>query len=263
VYRPWFENHEYRDLTLDNVGAEPFNRGQDDDSDQAGVITVDGLHFKGRRYGAGMPFIQISDNNLSGNAESHFRNVTAPDASSEGNPRNVKPLVNRGGGRVVKPETAAGVPVYLHDHYGEGRHAKIVSTVAKDFGADGLKYEQQYPVTGREAAAAEVTGIAFPKLLDPVDDMPPATAITFPAVGVAVKATGGKLVVRGTTTDDWGTARVVVNGVEAKDADYNFHQWEVELTGVKPGTHVIEAYAVDAAGNRELTPHRVTVVATE
>jgi hypothetical protein len=32
---------------------------------------------------------------------------------------------------------------------------------------------------------------------------------------------------------------------------------------VKPGTHVIEAYAVDKAGNRELTPHRVTVVATE
>ena len=50
-------------------GDEPFNRGLDDDSLQHGSISVDGLTFEGGPS-AGMPGIQISDDNLSGSAES-------------------------------------------------------------------------------------------------------------------------------------------------------------------------------------------------
>jgi hypothetical protein len=51
VYRPWFENHVYRDLKIASTGAEPFNRGLDDSSLQHGSITVDGLTFSDLGYG--------------------------------------------------------------------------------------------------------------------------------------------------------------------------------------------------------------------
>ena len=63
-------------------------------------------------------------------------------------------------------------------------------------------------------------------------------------------------------TDNTKTKRVIVNGVEAKDVDYNFHQWEVRLSGVKPGKLRITAFAKDEAGNIEQTPHKLTVVVT-
>ncbi|HSG72706.1 MAG TPA: G8 domain-containing protein, partial [Planctomycetaceae bacterium] len=75
IYRPWFENHAYRDLHIASTGTEPFNRGLDDESLQHGRLTVDGLTFSGIGYGGQMPLIQISANNVSGTAESHFRGV--------------------------------------------------------------------------------------------------------------------------------------------------------------------------------------------
>ena len=256
VYRPWFENHVYRNVRIAATGAEPFNRGLDDRSSQHGRITVDGLKFERITYGGRrMPLIQISDNNLSGNAESHFRNVSVGD----GKHRDRWPLVNRGGGAVVEPTTPKGVPVFIHDYFGPGRHAKVVSIKAKDLLGDGNKYHEQLPLTGPDSRVAEVNNVEFPDLLDAIDDQPPATIVTLPAPGATAKLTDGTLVVRGTTTDNGKTARVVVNGVEASDVDYNFHQWRVELSGLKPGPLKIKAYAVDAADNVEQTPHETTV----
>ena len=36
--------------------------------------------------------------------------------------------MNLGGGPRPTPKTEKGVPVYLHDWFGPGRHAKVVST---------------------------------------------------------------------------------------------------------------------------------------
>ncbi|MEX2215073.1 MAG: G8 domain-containing protein [Phycisphaeraceae bacterium] len=257
VYRPWFENHVYRNIYMYNVGTEPFNRGQDDDSEQAGSITVDGLTFAGVGYGGSMPLIQMSDTNLSGKAASHFRNVKV-EGKYEGRRW---PLVNRGGGPRPTPKSEAGVPVYLHDWYGAGRTAKVVSTAARDLPSDRSAYRKDDKITGNESLVTEVSDVAFPQLLDPIDDEPPATIITSPARGLVAKLEGGKLTIRGTTTDNEATKRVIVNGVEAKDVDYNFHQWEVTLTDLKPGKIKIEAYAVDAAGNKEQTPHVIVVEA--
>jgi hypothetical protein len=102
--------------------------------------------------------------------------------------------------------------------------------------------------------------VPFPTLLEPVDDEPPATVITYPPRGASVKREGGALVVRGTTTDNVKTSRVLVNGVPAKDVDYNFHQWEVTLPGVGPGEVELEAHAEDEAGNVETRAHRMTVM---
>jgi hypothetical protein len=254
IYRPEFENHVYRDLRISATSSEPFNRGLDDESTQHGLIAVDGLTFADVQNG-GIPLIQMSDNNPSGTAASHFRNVQVIDRRD----RNRRALVDRGGGAVVDPETPRGVPVFLHDHFGPGRHAKIVSTAAHDFPKGDAAYRKEKPVTGDDAALVEVQNVEFPKLLDPVDDTPPATIVTSPVTGLSAKRTGDTLVVRGTTTDNTRTKRVWVNGIQARDTDYNFHQWEAVLRDVKPGPLSIEAHAEDEAGNVEVNRHKMSV----
>jgi hypothetical protein len=104
--------------------------------------------------------------------------------------------------------------------------------------------------------AATLSSAAFPKPLDPVDDLPPATVVTF--VG---KAADGKWVVRGTTSDNGVVKRVLVNGREAQAMVPNFAEWEITLAGVRPGEEKLTAYAEDEAGNIEKTPHVVSVAA--
>lgn len=259
IYRPWFDHHVYRNLRLANVAAEPFNRGLDDRSEQHGVITIDGLTFEGRRYG-GMPFVQISDNNLSGKAASHFRNVVVPDAGDRPYRPSTKPVFDRGGGAVVDPRTETGVPIFVHDHFAPGRHAKIVSTKARDFRADGLNYKADFPLTGKHAAVAEVRDLRWPKLLDPVDDHAPTTVVTWPRPHDTVRRNpDGSLTLEGTTTDNTATARVVVNGQPAEDLDYNYHRWRITLRDVPQGPLKIRAAATDTAGNTEITPHEFIV----
>ncbi len=94
----------------------------------------------------------------------------------------------------------------------------------------------------------------FPRPLDPLDDLPPATVITH------VTAKAGKLVVRGTTCDNGTVKRVLVNGREARAVRPNFAEWEIFLDGVRPGEVRLSAHAEDAAGNVERMPH-VRIVA--
>src|SRR5205823_5786942 len=104
---------------------------------------------------------------------------------------------------------------------------KVASILAKDLMADGSKYREDSPLTGKDARVAEVSDVEFPQLLDPVDDVPPITVITH-----VKKASDGKLVVRGTTSDNGTVKRVLVNGREARALRANFAEWEIELEGV-------------------------------
>ena len=173
IYRPMFDRHVYRNVSIHNTSGEPFNRGLDDQSNQYGPITVDGLSFAGFYEGDGIPLIQMSDNDVTGEAESHFRNLKVTHSRDERR----RSWFNRGGGRRVTPTSATDVPYYLHDYFGPGRDAKIINTAAKR-PADGNNYSNIRPVTGRDAQLAEVDDVPFPRLLDPVDDLPPATIIT-------------------------------------------------------------------------------------
>lgn len=245
IYRPCFDNHVYRNLRIANVGAEPFNRGGDDASAQHGTITVDGLTFESGYGNSSTPLVQLSDVNLSGMAASHFRNITVnrPDQFADR-----WPLFNRGVGPRVAPITK-GVPCYVHDHFGPGRHAKVASTAAADLLADGSKYESLPPLTGKEAVVAEVTEVEWPELLDPVDDTPPATMV------LAVHRDGKSLHVRGITHDDGTIESVTVNGRRATSSviQDGVHEWSVEL----PATETVTASATDAAGNVERRAHVV------
>jgi hypothetical protein len=245
VYRPAFENHVYRRVHLSDTGAEPFNRGMDDASAQTGSITVDGLtidDFNGgdQRH----PIVHMSDNNLSGTAENHFRNVVWKNDNGR------RPVFNRGGSVRVDPFVPQGVPYYLHDYFGPDRHAKIVSTKAKDLLADGNQYQSLPPLTGDESVVAEVTGLSWPELLDEVDDEPPATII------LSVAADDGWIIVRGVSHDNGEIVAVEVNGTAAEfiSSASGVVDWQATLEA----THdTIVAFAKDRAGNVEQMAHRL------
>jgi hypothetical protein len=251
VYHPHYDHHVYRNLTINGNGDEPFNRGHDDDSIQYGPLTVDGLTFTAVQGSPdSIPLIQLSDDNPTGNAVSHFRNVKVLRKDSH----NRRPVVNTGGGLHVTPRTPQGVPVYLHDFFGSNHHAKVTATNARDFGADGLRYRSEDPWTGNEARLAEVADVAFPQLLNPVDDLAPITVITH-----VRRAEGNRVIVRGTTSDNGTVKRVRVNDREAHPLRANFAEWEVVLDDVPPGDCKLEARAEDAAGNVEQRPHERVV----
>jgi hypothetical protein len=249
VYHPNYDNHVYRNVLISQSNTEPFNRGHDDDSVQYGRLTVDGLTFDNCRSG-GMPLIQISDDNPTGTAITHMRNVKTTNWSDSSRQR---ALVNLGGGPRPQPKTEKGVPVYLHDWFGPGRDALVVSTRSNEYKADAERFHADSPLTGDESRVAEVNNTPFPQLLDPVDDMPPTTVITH------IQRQDKRVIVRGCTADNGNVKRVVVNGKEAKAITPNFDQWEIVLEEEPTDPLKIKAFAEDAAGNVEKRPHVVTV----
>jgi len=254
VYRPAFDNQVYRNVHITRAGGEPFNRGMDDASCQVGVFTVDGLQIDelDKTSDHHTPIVQMSDNNLSGHAESHFRNVTWT-TSTTPNTNRPGSVFNRGvqtrGGQFVE----GGVPYYLHDYYGPGRDAKIVSTVAKTLLADGNTYHEEFPLTGDESVVAEVKNVPWPKLLDPIDDLPPATVIT------NVRHVGDKIAVTGITHDNGEIVAVTVNGASATivNTHSGVADWSIELP--LPADGIVSAHATDDAGNVERTGHVMRV----
>jgi hypothetical protein len=246
VYHPDYDHHVYRNMSIVETDTEPFNRGFDDDSVQFGPLAVDGLTFGGiSGYTNSVPMIQISDNNPGGKAVSYFRNVKVVDRKDKGR----RPLVNVGGGTRRSPETPHGVPVYLLDHFGPGRHAKVVSTRARDLIDDG-DYHEDPPLTGDLSRVTEVRDVSFPRLLDPVEDRPPATVITRVRRGP-----DGSITVRGTASGRGPIRAVRVNGQPSRLLSPNFAEWEITLSGEDAQTDRLVAQAEGAAGLVEMTPH--------
>jgi hypothetical protein len=262
------DNHVYRNITISGrsntafaaVSAgpvpslEPYHRIIHDGGGTLGGklrLTVDGLTFEGI-YGGDHDSALISIFDLAATSrEAHFRNVKHDDrlGGSRRALLSITPVV------AAPPKTPLDVmPVYLHDYYGPGRHAKAVWAHSKHYADDGLKYRVERPLCGKHAgmdtAVAEVRGVEFPKLLDPVDDLPPTTVITH----VAPRA-GGQLLVRGSTADNGTVRRVLVNGKEARAVTPDFAEWEITLDGPPAGAARLEAHAEDAAGNVERRPH--------
>ena len=129
----------------------------------------------------------------------------------------------------------------------------MVSIQTKYLKTDGLTYKLEAPLTGKDARVAEVTNVEFPKLLAPVDDLPPITVITH------VRLADGKAHVRGTTSDNGTVTKVLVNGQAAKALRGNFAEWEVTLPLSGKGDLKLSAFAEDGSGNVEMMPHQVVV----
>jgi hypothetical protein len=103
--------------------------------------------------------------------------------------------------------------------------------------------------TGKDARAAEVKSAEFPTLLEPVDDLPPATMV------ISVLRVRGKLIVKGVSQDNGDIASVTVNGRPAKiiSSHAGVTDWEVTLDA--PRDRKLTAHASDKAGNTEKTGH--------
>ena len=157
--------------------------------------------------------------------------------------------MNLGGGPRLKPSTPKGVPYFIHDYFGPGKHAKVISSRAKDLLVDGNKYRKENGLTGNESLVTEVSDVDFPELLHPVDDLPPCTIIT------RIDETGGRLHVRGTTHDNGVVKTVSVNGKPARilSQAHGVADWSIQL----PKSKSVTATATDATGNREQIPHEI------
>jgi hypothetical protein len=97
--------------------------------------------------------------------------------------------------------------------------------------------------------AKQPRGSAYPNPLEPIDDLPPITVITH------VTQAAGKLLVRGTCSDNGTIKRVLVNGREARAVTANFSEWEITLDSPRTGDMKLSAHAEDTAGNVERRPH--------
>jgi hypothetical protein len=241
VYHPNYDRHVYKNMTISDTNSEPFNRGHDDLSIQYGPLAVDGLTFASLRNSSA-PMIQLSDDNPTGKAETHIRGLKLVNNGSK------RPVIDTGVGPKPTPKTPTSVPIYVHDWFGPGIDAKVVRIKSADLTSDGFDYRSQPPFTGPDVRVAEVKGTPFPKLLDPVDDLPPATVITH-----VVRQKNGKLLVKGVASDNGTITKVLVNGQPATPLRPNFAEWQATVDA----RGEIVAHAEDAAGNVEKTPHRV------
>jgi hypothetical protein len=245
VYHPDYDAHVYRNIHLDRIGAEPINRGLDDDSIQHGSFTYDGLTIENSSVGRD-PLIQMACTSPQPNAEGHFRNVTL-----RANKPSRGKVVDLGGGpRNDKLENP--VAYFFHDFAAPNTITKVVS--AKFPAPEGANFQSVSGFTGPDARAAEVKDVKFPELLSPIDDLPPATLIT------AIENLGdGRARVRGVTHDNGEIKAVLVNGTAAElhAATTGVADWTATIP-IAPGQK-ISAKARDAAGNEERLPSELSL----
>lgn len=249
VYHPNFDGWYFKNVLISQTNTEPFNRGHDDLSVQYGSLVVDGLTFDGCRSG-GMPLIQISDDNPTGHAVSHFRNVKTINWNDNSKSRAV---ANLGGGPRPTPKSEKGVSIFFHDWDAPGRVMQVVSVKSGEFKAQPDTFGPVANLTGDQSRAAQVKDVAFPKAPELTDDLSPATVIT------SVKRANGKAIIRGIATDNTGVKTVTVKAhdrdlVSVAVAKRDGIEWEAVIELRPNGVYTFEALAEDVAGNVEKTP---------
>lgn len=243
VYHPDYDAHVYRNITLDNVNSEPINRGHDDDSVQYGSFTYENLTLDNCRVGRD-PLIQLACTSPQPGQAGHFRNLVIRNSRSTG-----ANVVDLGGGpRNSKLEN--GVSYYFHDYPSTGRTTRVVSAKFPDMMKDA-EYRAVPGFTGKDVRAAEMAPVPFPTLLEPLDDLPPATMIT------VARRVEGKLLVRGVTQDNGEIGAITLNGraVRVLSETPGVVDWEATLDAPRDGKLV--AKATDRAGNVEKLAHEI------
>ena len=244
VYHPDYDAHVYRNISFTQVSSEPINRGHDDESIQYGDFTYENVQLINCRSGRD-PLIQLTCTSPKAGVSGHFRNVSWPGSES----RQGKVVDLGGGPRNDKLENS--VAYYFHGYPTASEMTKVVS-VKFPAAMSGAEFASVDKFTGKDVRATKTTPVAFPQLLDPVDDLPPATVITS-----ARKQADGKLLVRGVTHDNGEVADVTVNGQRAKILTQHagVADWEITL----PSAKELAAFARDRAGNAERNGHKFAV----
>jgi hypothetical protein len=202
VYHPDYDAHVYRNIYLHHIDAEPINRGHDDESVQYGTFTYEDVTMEDCRPGRD-PLIQLTCTSPLEGQAGHFRHLTLIRSASHS--ANVVDL----GGGPRNDKLQNGVAYYFHDMPGSGSVTKVLSDRFAAAFKEG-EYRSIEGFTGADVRASTVTGVEFPTLLEPTDDLAPATMILSQRRGDA------GLVVRGISHDNGDVASVSVNGRPAK-----------------------------------------------
>jgi hypothetical protein len=249
VYHPDYDAHVYRNIFLNRVNGEPINRGHDDESIQYGTFSYENLTLKDCRTGRD-PLIQLTCTSPLEGQAGHFRNLSLIKSGSHD--ANVVDL----GGGPRNDKLQNGVAYYFHDLPGKGQVRKVVSVKFEKLMADG-DYRPVEGFTGRDVRAATVSGVEFPRLLEPVDDLPPATVIT------SIRRAKSWLLVRGVSEDNGEIRSVVVNGRPARliPAAGGVVDWEAEIE--VPAGGLVSAAGSDRSGNEESSAHQVRLAPEE
>lgn len=242
IYNPDYDAHVYRNIHFDRIVSEPINRGLDDTDEQRGTFTYENVLVENSRTGRD-PIIQMSITSPRPGQSGHFKNLVIKDCKSSEN------VVDLGGGPRNK-HIENGVAYYFHDYPTPGQTTKVVSPKNPEMMKDA-EYQTIKGFTGRDVRATTVTGVDFPTLLSPIDDLPPATVIR------SIQKTGSKLTVKGLSQDNGEIATVTVNGQQATITSFSagLAEWQTEIPTPTDGT--ITASATDRAGNKEMTVHRI------
>jgi hypothetical protein len=245
VYHPDYDAHVYRNLHFNKIDAEPINRGHDDESIQHGTFTYENVTVENCRVGRD-PLIQMACTAPTSGQAGHFRNLVL-----QNNVARQGKVVDLGGGpRNDKLQNP--VAYYFHDLFRSNSVTKVMSGRFLDRTPD-KSYRSIDDFTGKDVRAADVTGVAFPQLLDPIDDLPPATMIT------SVRQAKDKLIVRGVSHDNGEIESVLVNGQPAAilRAQAGVADWEISFDLGSSKILKLAAKAADAAGNAEKTGHTI------
>jgi len=244
VYHPDYDAQVYRRIHFNNVVSEPINRGHDDESVQFGTFTYDDVRLENCRVGRD-PLIQLACTSPRAGAAGHFRRLTITNSLSR-----YGKVVDLGGGP-RNDKLQYPVAYYFHDYPNDGRVTKVLSAKFAEEAAEP-SYRSLEGFTGKDVRATEVKDTDFPTLLEPVDDLPPATMI------LSVQKTKGKLLVTGMTQDNGEVASVTVNGRPAKitASHAGVIDWEASVEPKRArGAINLVAQATDRAGNAEKDGH--------
>jgi len=243
IYHPDYDSHVYRDLEFHSVNSEPLNGGHDERSLPFGNFTYDRLTFENCRMGRD-PLIQLTRNGSIPDLAGHFRSITVRNCET-----NSSSVVDFGGGpRSNRIDTP--VNYYFHDTPLPSTTTHVASVKIPSVANDAT-YESIQGWSGPEVRAATIKELPFPDLLDPVDDVPPATLVT------NIELSGMTKIVRGVSHDNGEVRSVRVNGLPARITSQHAGIADWVITLESPADKQLIAQATDSQGNIELTPHSI------
>jgi hypothetical protein len=242
IYHPNYDHHVYRDVWLENISSEPLDGGHDESAFPYGNFTYDRLTLANCRLER-HPLVQLTAIGARPDVTGHFRGLSSSGSQSQ------KGVIGFGGGPRTR-RTDNPVAYYFHDVPVPNAVAGVVSARLTEASRD-----TERPVvdgwTGTDARAHKVTNVAFPELLSPKDDLPPATLIT------RLQRMRDRLRLTGVTHDNGETNTIHVNGHPATVVSRSAGVVDWTITLDEPADKQFVAQAEDLAGNREQTPHRM------
>ena len=235
IYHPNYDHHVYRNLSISETDTEPFNRGHDDQSVQYGPLTVDGLTFDGiSGYCRQRP--PDPDQRQQPDRRGCLVLPQRP-WSSTARTRTAARSSNVGGGTRTPPQhpaRRADLPARLLRRRAATRRSSAPAPATCWATAASTATSRRSPATSRAWPRSEID---FPTLLDPANDMPPATVITRRQPSGRRLAPGPA----GPRSSDQTIRSVRVNGLPATPVEPNFAQWEVVVKAASTGANAHRA----------------------